>query len=66
MDKGPSNITLQLPYLRVVDLQEESEAHADDTFSNAGEDASQQPCVPMAQALQNSPRQQHTCEGLPP
>jgi hypothetical protein len=36
MDKGPSNMTLQLPYLRVVDLQEESEAHADDTFSNAG------------------------------
>jgi hypothetical protein len=36
MDKGPSNMTLQLPYLRVVDLQEESEAHTDDTFSNAG------------------------------
>eukprot|EP00878_Enallax_costatus_P039247 GHUV01044817.1.p1 GENE.GHUV01044817.1~~GHUV01044817.1.p1 ORF type:complete len:595 (+),score=224.38 GHUV01044817.1:62-1846(+) len=35
MDKGPSNMTLQMPYLRVVDLQEESEAHADDTFSNA-------------------------------
>lgn len=37
MDKGPNSLTLQLPYLRVVDLHEESEAHADDTFSNAGE-----------------------------
>lgn len=37
MDKGPSNMTLQMPYLRVVDLQEESDAHADDTFSNAGQ-----------------------------
>lgn len=36
MDKGPSgNATLQLPYLRVVDLQEEGEAHADEAFSNA-------------------------------
>ncbi|KAF8067409.1 MCM5 [Scenedesmus sp. PABB004] len=35
MDKGPSSLTLQLPYLRVVDLQEEGEAHADDTFTNA-------------------------------
>ena len=37
MDKGTSSMTLQMPYLRVVDLQEEAEAHADDTFSNAGE-----------------------------
>ncbi|WIA33295.1 hypothetical protein OEZ86_006435 [Tetradesmus obliquus] len=35
MDKGPANATLQLPYLRVVDLQEDSQAHADDSFSNA-------------------------------
>lgn len=35
MDKGPSSVTLQLPYLRVVDLQEEGEAHADDGFSAA-------------------------------
>jgi hypothetical protein len=37
MDKSRGAVALQMPYLRVVDLQEESEAHANDTFSNAGE-----------------------------
>lgn len=36
MDKSRGAVALQMPYLRVVDLQEESEAHANDTFSNAG------------------------------
>jgi hypothetical protein len=36
MDKSRGAAALQMPYLRVVDLQEESEAHANDTFSNAG------------------------------
>ena len=39
MDKSRGAIALQMPYLRVVDLQEESEAHANDTFSNAGQPA---------------------------
>lgn len=37
MDKSRGAVALQMPYLRVVDLQEESEAHANDTFSNAGQ-----------------------------
>jgi hypothetical protein len=36
MDKSRGAVALQMPYLRVVDLQEESEAHANDTFTNAG------------------------------
>jgi hypothetical protein len=36
MDKSRGNVSLQMPYLRVVDLQEEGEAHSADTFSNAG------------------------------
>lgn len=36
MDRSRGAVALQMPYLRVVDLQEESEAHANDTFSNAG------------------------------
>jgi len=36
MDRSRGAVALQMPYLRVVDLQEESEAHANDAFSNAG------------------------------
>lgn len=35
MDRSRGAVALQMPYLRVVDLQEESEAHANDAFSNA-------------------------------
>lgn len=51
MDKSRGAVALQMPYLRVVDLQEESEAHANDTFSNAGGGAARAATSGAAQCL---------------